>query len=58
MVLCDELNDNLRAIVGCFVKVCRRIGLEINVDESKVMVLNGEEGLEYQVHMIGACVKI
>ena len=56
--MCDELNDNLRAIVGCFVKVCRRIGLEINVDKSKVMVLNGEEGLEYQVHVIGACVKI
>ena len=38
--------DNLRAMVGCFVEVCRRRGLKMNESNSKVMVLNGDEGLE------------
>ena len=32
-------------MVGTLVEVCRR-GLKVNVGKSKVMVLNGEEGLE------------
>ena len=32
-------------MVRCFVEVCRRIGLKVNADKSKVVVLNGEEGL-------------
>ena len=31
--------------VGRFAEVCKR-GLKINAGKSKVMVLNGEEGLE------------
>ena len=33
-------------MVGQFVEVCRRRGLKVNAGKSKVMVLNGEEGLE------------
>ena len=33
------------AMVGCFVEVCRRIGLKDNAGKGKAMVLNGEEGL-------------
>ena len=31
--------------------MCRRRGLKINAGKSKVMVLNGEEGLESEVHV-------
>ena len=46
LVLCGELEEDLRAMVGCFVEVCRRIGLKVNVGKSKKMVLGGEQGLE------------
>ena len=36
-----------------FAEVCRRRQLKVNADKSKVMVLNGEEGLEYEVHVDG-----
>ena len=36
-----------------FVGVCRRRGLKLNADTSNVMVLGGEEGLEYESHMDG-----
>ena len=49
LVLCGELEEDLRAIVGCFAEVCRRRGLKINAGKSKVMVLGGEEGLECEV---------
>ena len=29
--------------------MCRRRGLKVNAGKSKVMVLNGEEGLKYKV---------
>ena len=35
--------------MGRFVELCRLRGLGINEGKSKVMVLNGEEGLEYEV---------
>ena len=44
LVLCGELED-LRAMVGCFVEVCRK-DLKVNAGKSRVMVLGGEEGLE------------
>ena len=40
-------------MVGRFVEVCRRRGLKINADKSKVMMLNEEEGLECEVHADG-----
>ena len=33
-------------MVGQFAEVYRKRGLKVNTDKSKVMVLNGEEGLE------------
>ena len=33
------------------VEVCRRRGLKVKAVKSKVMVLNGEEGLECEVHI-------
>ena len=36
-------------MVGGFVDLCRRVGLKFNVDKSKVMSLNGEDGLECKV---------
>ena len=35
-------------MVGRFAEVYKRRGLKINADKSKVMVLNGEEGLEWK----------
>ena len=49
LVLCSESEVDLRAIVGWFVEACRKRGLKVNPDKSKVMVMNGEEGLECEV---------
>ena len=54
---CGELEEDLRAMVGWFAKVCRRKGLKVNAGKSKVMVLNGEEGLECEVHVDGICLE-
>ena len=53
LVLWGELEEDLRVMVGLFAEVCRRRGLKVNTGKSKVMVLNGEEGLEYEVHIDG-----
>ena len=37
--------------MGWFVEVCRRRGLKVGAGKSKVMVMNGEEGLECEVHI-------
>ena len=47
LVLCSESED-LRVTVG----VCKRRDLKVNADKSKVMVFNGEEGLEYEVRFL------
>ena len=49
LVLCGESEEDLRAIVGRFTKVCRRRGLKDNAGKSKVMLLGGEEELECEV---------
>ena len=46
LVLCGELEEHLRVMVGHFVEVCRRIGLKVNAGKSKVISLGEEEGLE------------
>ena len=51
LVLCGELDEDLRVIVGLFVEVCRRGLLKVNAGKSKVMILNGEEGLEHKVYV-------
>ena len=49
LVLCGASKEELRAMVGFFVEVCRKIGLKVNACKSKAMVLNGEERLECDV---------
>ena len=41
---------DLRVMVGRFVEVCRR---GVNAGKSRVMILNGEEGLECEVYVDG-----
>ena len=53
LVLCGESEEDLRAMAGWFAEVCRRRGLKVNVGKSKMLVLNGEEGLECEVHVDG-----
>ena len=57
LVLCDELEEDLRVMLGRFAEVCRRRELKVNAGNSKVMVLNGEEGLECEVHVYGICLE-
>ena len=52
-VLCGELEEDLRVMVGRFAEVCRRRGLKVDGGKSKVMVLNGEEGLVCEAHVDG-----
>ena len=40
-------------MVGRFVKVRRRRGLKVNASKNKVMIMNGEEGLEGEVYVDG-----
>ena len=44
-------------MVGHFVEVCRRRGLKVNADKSKVMVLDREEGLVCSICVDGARLK-
>ena len=48
LVLCGELEEDLRAMVGYFVEVYRR-GPKFSTGKGKVMVLGGEEGLECKI---------
>ena len=52
LVLCGESEDDLRVMVRGFTEMCRR-GLKVNAGKSKVMVLNGKEGLECEFHVDG-----
>ena len=51
LAVCGESEEDLRVMVEQFVEVCRRRGLKINAGNSKVMVLNGEKGLECKVYI-------
>ena len=53
LILCGESSEDLRVMVGRFAEVCRKRGLKVNVGKCKVMVLNGEDGLECEVHEDG-----
>ena len=39
--------------MGCFAEVYRRRNLKVNAGKSKVIVLGGDEGLEYEVYVDG-----
>ena len=41
----------MREMVGRFTEVCRSRGLKVNSGKSRVMVMNGEEELEHEVHI-------
>ena len=53
LVLCGESEEDQRAMAPYFVEVWRRRGLKGNTGKSKVMVLNGEVGLECEVLVDG-----
>ena len=53
LFLCGESEEDLRAIVGRLVVVCRRRGLKVNAGKSKVMIPSEEEGLECEVYVEG-----
>ena len=42
LVLCGESEEDLRAMVGRFVEVCRRRSLKVNEGKSKMIVLGVE----------------
>ena len=52
VVLCCQLEEHLIMIVEWFAEVCRR-RMKVNAGNSKVIVLNGEEGLKCEVHVDG-----
>ena len=53
LVLCGELEEELRGMVGWFVEVCGSGGLKVNAGKNKLMVLNGEEVLGCEVYVDG-----
>src|SRR5678815_251081 len=48
LVLCGESEESLKGLVERFGSVCKRRGLKVNVDESKVMVVS-EDSPQYEV---------
>ena len=44
LVLCGKSEEDLRAIVGRFIEVCRGRGLKVNAGKSNVILLGGKEG--------------
>ena len=45
---CVASQKKIKMMVGHLVGVCRRKGLKVNADMTKVMVLQREEGLEHK----------
>src|SRR5678816_4574870 len=52
LVLCGESEKSLRGLVERFGRVCKRRGLKVNVDKSKVMVVS-EDSLQCEVMLDG-----
>ena len=53
LVLCGDSEKDSRAIVGRFVKMCRRKELKVNAGKNEVIVLGEEEGLDGEVCVDG-----
>ena len=55
LVQCDELEEDLKVMVGRFVEVCKsqEKSLKLNADKSKMMMLGGEEELVCAVRVDG-----
>ena len=54
LVLCGELEEDLKMMIGYFVEVCNRSDLKVNANKSKMMDLDGEEELECEIRVDGA----
>ena len=52
LVLCGWQEEDLREMVEHYTEVCKRC-LKLNANMSKVRVLGGEEGLEWEVYSDG-----
>src|SRR5678816_2479870 len=52
LVLCGESEESLRGLVERFGRVCKRRGLKVNVDKSKVMVVS-EDSPQCEVMLDG-----
>src|SRR5678816_4652422 len=52
MILCGESEESLRGLVERFGRVCKRRGLKVNVDKSKVMVVS-EDNPQCEVMLDG-----
>ena len=52
-LLCADDSEDLKAMMECFVELCRKRGLKVNAGKSRVMILNGEDGLECEVSVDG-----
>ena len=53
LLSCGESEEDLRAIVGRYIEVCRRRDLKVITGKSKVMLLGREEGLKCEIHVDG-----
>ena len=51
LVLYGKSEEDLRVMERLFVEMCRKRGLNVSEGKSMVMILNGEEGLECEVHV-------
>ena len=53
LILCGELEEDIRAMVGGFFEVCKERGLKVTTTKSKVMVFDGEEEWKCKVCIDG-----
>ena len=53
LILCGELEEDLRVMVKRFAEMCRKRGLKKSGGKSKAIAMNGGEGLECEVHIDG-----
>ena len=51
LVLCSRSEKDLMVMAGWFAEGCRRRGLKVSAGKGKVMIINGDEGLECEIHV-------
>ena len=49
--MCGESEEELKMMVGRFIELCRRRGLNVNADKMKVMGFGGEEGMDSEIRV-------
>ena len=50
LILYGDVAENLKVMMRNFVKISRR-DMKVNANKRKVMVIEGEEGLEFEIHV-------